>query len=119
MRCDDAARELPAWAERGESSSAAIADHIGSCLSCQASAAQYRRLRRVALELRQHTVAPGLGGLAGALDTVAAAGERSALHGLRSGRRAAYWGGVAVLTVAGAAGALVVAGRVRRSRLAS
>jgi hypothetical protein len=120
MRCDDVADQLPAWAEGGGPLASPVTEHIGACLRCQASVAQYRRLRRVALELRQHCVAPTRGGLAGVLDNVAAAGERSALRGLRSGRRAAYWGGLVLLTTAaGAAGVLVVAGRARRGRLAN
>ena len=119
MHCDDLARELPAWADDPSQVSAAATAHVRTCLRCQASAAQYRRLRRVALELRQHTIAPTLAGLAGVLETVATIGERSALSGRHSGRQFAHWGGIAVLTAAaGVAGVLVVATRTRRSRLA-
>ena len=44
-------------------------------------------------------------------------GERSAVRSLLTGRRAAYVGGLAAATAAGAAGAIVIAARSRKGRL--
>jgi hypothetical protein len=56
--------------------------------------------------------------LTGILAHIEQAGERSAVRSLLAGRRGAYLGGIAVATAAaGAAGAIVLAGRARRRAL--
>ena len=47
------------------------------------------------------------------------AGERRAIRSMIQGHRAAYLGGLAAATAAGAAGAIVYANRARRVRTAS
>jgi hypothetical protein len=87
------------------------AQHVESCLRCQAEVAQYRRLLRSLRQLRDDPVlVPG--------DLAALIVAR--LDGMTAGspwaRRAAYAGAVAA-TAAGAAGAIVlVATRNRRLR---
>ena len=60
--------------------------------------------------------APGL--LPDILAALEAAGERRAIRFLLTGRRAAYVGGIAAATAAGAAGAIVLASRARHRKVA-
>ena len=90
--------------------------HVDQCLRCQAEVAQYRRLLRAMHNLRVDVLEPSPGLLADLLSSLEEAGERQAVRSLLSGRRAAYLGGIAAATAAGAAGAMVFASRSRRSR---
>ena len=53
------------------------------------------------------------------LASIEASGERRAIRSLVRGHRAAYLGGLAAATAAGAAGAVIFASRARRVRTAS
>ena len=59
--------------------------------------------------------APGL--LSDILATLEEAGERQAVRGILRGRKVAYVGGIAAATAAGAAGAILFANRVRKSKV--
>ena len=91
--------------------------HVERCLRCQAELAQYRKLLRAMQALRRETIAPAPGLLGEVLAAVEAAGERQAVRSAITGRRVAYFGGIAAATAAGAAGAIVLAARSRKARL--
>lgn len=88
--------------------------HVEQCLRCQAELAQYHRLFRALRGIRTDLIEPAPGLVAEVLAGLTEAGERSAIRGLLRGRRAAYVGGIAAATAAGAAGAMVLVGRSRR-----
>jgi len=122
VRCEDFADALAASADVRDGSQSASLDraarlHVEQCLRCQAELVQYRRLLRALRTLRSEVLEPAPGLLSDILATVEQAGERHAVRSLLSGRRAAYLGGLAAATAAGAAGAIVLASRTRRGRL--
>ena len=119
--CEAVADALPALVE-GVFKGGALADeevrgHIAVCLRCQAELAQYRKLLRALHQLRTEVLEPAPGLLPDILARLEAASERRAMHFLLDGRRAAYVGGIAAATAAGAAGAIVLATRHRHRRL--
>ncbi|HVE94771.1 MAG TPA: hypothetical protein VNB24_07600 [Acidimicrobiales bacterium] len=110
--------QLATYAEGVDAAPADVRAHIDSCLRCQAEMVQYRRLLRGLHTLRTEVLEPAPGTLTGILAHIEHAGERRAVRSLLQGRRGAYLGGIAVAaTAAGAAGALVLAGRARRRAL--
>lgn len=118
MRCEVIAERLP-----GVDDGSAVLDrhertHVERCLRCQAELAQYRRLLK-AMQLLRDDLAPSPPGLLGdVLTTLETVGERSAIRGALSGRRAAYIGGIAAAaTAAGAGAAVVLVARGRRQRV--
>lgn len=122
MQCEDLADVLAASADDEGTLDSPSFDriarhHVEQCLRCQTELVQYRRLLRALQTLRTEVLEPAPGLLADILATVEQAGERHAVRALLSGRRAAYLGGLAAATAAGAAGALVLATRSRRARL--
>ena len=80
---------------------------------------QYRRLLRGLHTLRTEVLEPAPGTLTGdPRPPRSRPGERRAMRSMLTGRRGAYVGGIAVATAAaGAAGAVVLAGRARRRAL--
>ena len=121
LSCEDVAEVLPALVE-GVFKGGAVAHpdvraHVEVCLRCQAELAQYRKLLRALHQLRTEVLEPAPGLLPEILAGLQAAGERRAMHFLLDGRRAAYVGGIAAATAAGAAGAIVLASRHRHRRL--
>ena len=82
--------------------------HVDRCLRCQAELVQYRKLLRTLRSLRTEVLEPAPGLLSDILATLEESGERHALRLLLNGKRAAYLGGIAAATAAGAAGALVL-----------
>lgn len=118
MRCEDIAEDLAATAEGDARLARAQRRHVARCLRCQAEVVQYRRLLRAMRSLRAEVLEPAPGLLTDILASLEEAGERHAVRSLLSGRRIAYLGGLAAATAAGAAGAIVVATRSRRTRLA-
>ena len=78
---------------------------------------QYRKLLRSLRSLRTEVLQPAPGLLPEILAGLEHAGERHAIRAALHGRRAAYIGGIAAATAAGAAGAIVLASRSKRLKL--
>jgi anti-sigma factor RsiW len=116
VRCEDLAEVLVSTPAGIEISDPLAERHISSCLRCQAEMVQYRRLTRSLRALRADVMEPGPSLVADILASLEAAGDRHALRGMLQGRAAAYVGGFAVATAAGA-GALVLASRGGRRRV--
>jgi anti-sigma factor RsiW len=118
MLCDDVSLVLARIADGGEVADITVRDHVDHCLRCQAEIVQYRKLLKALHQLRTEVLEPAPGLVSDILASLEAAGERGAIRSLLAGRRAAYVGGIAAATVAGAtAGALVLASRARQRRL--
>jgi len=92
--------------------------HVDSCLRCQAELVQYRKLLRALHNLRTEVLEPAPGLLADILAGLEEAGERHAIRSLLRGRRIAYVGGIAAAATAAGAGAILLANRSRKTRLA-
>lgn len=118
LRCDQVADQLSAAADGGEALALDARRHVETCLRCQADVVQYRKLLRTLRSLRTEVLEPAPGLLSDILANLEEAGERRAIRAAINGRRAAYIGGIAAATAAGAAGAIVLASRNRRLRLA-
>ncbi len=114
MRCDDVAETLAAAGDGLALLDGADRAHVGRCLRCQAEVVQYRKLLRALRALRTEVLDPAPGMLTDILAYLEEAGERHALRSLLKGRHFAYLGGIAAAATAGAAGAIVLAGRSRR-----
>jgi len=119
MRCDELSEALAATADGSALLGGDERDHVERCLRCQAEMVQYRRLLRTMRAMRTDVLEPAPGLLADLLAGLEEAGERRAIRSMISGHKAAYLGGLAAATAAGAAGAIVFASRVRRVRAAS
>ena len=119
MRCDDLTEVLAAAADGSVVPDVQARRHIESCLRCQAELVQYRKVLRAMRAMRTEVLEPAPGVLSDILANLEAAGERRAIRSLITGHRAAYLGGLAAATAAGAAGAIVFASRARRLRTAS
>jgi hypothetical protein len=117
--CDEIAESLAGFADGSAVLDRPARRHVERCLRCQAELVQYRKLLRALHALRTEVLEPAPGLLTDILATLEHAGERQALRSMISGRRAAYLGGIAAATAAGAAGAILLAARSRRMRLAS
>lgn len=117
--CQHLADDLGGVADGSHQLSREQRRHVERCLRCQADLVQYRRLLRTLHNLRTDVLEPAPGLLADIFATLEHAGERHAIRGVLHGRRAAYVGGIAAATAAGAAGAIVLAARNRRPKLAS
>lgn len=118
LTCHAVAEELSAAAETSGRLAPATAAHVESCLRCQADLVQYRKLLRSLRSLRTEVLQPAPGLLPEILASIEHAGERHAIRGVLHGRRAAYIGGIAAATAAGAAGAIVLASRNKRLKIA-
>jgi anti-sigma factor RsiW len=92
--------------------------HAESCLRCQAEMAQHRKLLRALQSMRSDVIEPSPNLLSDILAGLQETGEQRAIRSLLAGRRAAYLGGLAAATAAGAVSAIVVTTRTRRARLA-
>jgi anti-sigma factor RsiW len=108
------AAALPGLVDDLEVADLDLRRHIETCLRCQAGLAQYRKVLRALHSLRTELREPAPGLLPDILAALEAAGERGATKFLLTGRRAAYLGGIAAATAAGAAGAIVLASRRHR-----
>jgi hypothetical protein len=117
MQCDDVAELLSDAADGSMMLDRAERRHVDRCLRCQAELVQYRKLLRALHNLRTEVLEPTPGLLADVLAHIEAAGERRAVRSMVSGRRAAYVGGIAAATAAGAAGAILFASRARKSKV--
>ncbi len=117
IHCHDVAEELSVAAEDQSPLSNAARSHVEGCLRCQADLVQYRKLLRSLRSLRTELLQPAPGLLPEILAHLEEAGERHAIRAALHGRRAAYIGGIAAATAAGAAGAIVLASRSKRLKL--
>jgi hypothetical protein len=117
MQCDELSIDLAGVADGSSRLDRAERRHVERCLRCQAELAQYRKLLRIMQAMRRDLVTPAPGMLGDVLAAIEAAGERQAIRSVLTGRRAAYLGGIAAATAAGAAGAIVLASRSRKARL--
>lgn len=116
MQCEDVANLLPGVGDGSVTLRGSARWHVDRCLRCQTELVQYRKVLRSLRTLRTEFLEPAPGLLADILATIAESGERHAVRQLLSGRRAAYFGGIAAATAAGAAGVVVLASMSRRSR---
>ena len=119
MRCEDLADDLAATADGSALLGRDERHHVESCLRCQAELVQYRKVLRAMRAMRTEVLEPAPGLIA---DVLAIAGgvRRAPSHPVADpGHRAAYLGGLAAATAAGAAGAIVFASRARKLRAAS
>jgi len=117
VSCTAVAEALPAIVDGEAIADLELRRHVETCLRCQAELAQYRKLLRALHQLRTEVLEPAPGLLPDIFATLEAAGEQRAMRFLLGGRRAAYVGGIAAATAAGAAGAIVLSTRVRHRRL--
>jgi anti-sigma factor RsiW len=114
VSCASVAAALPGLVDDVEVADLELRRHIETCLRCQAGLAQYRKVVRALHQMRSELREPAPGLLPDILAALEAAGERGAMKFLLTGRRAAYLGGIAAATAAGAAGAIVLASRRHR-----
>ena len=119
MRCEELSDALAAAADGSVLLSGDQRHHVERCLRCQAEMVQYRRVLRAMRTMRTAVLEPTPGVLADILASLEEAGERRAIRSMISGHKAAYLGGLAAATAAGAAGAIVFATRARRLKTAS
>jgi hypothetical protein len=119
MRCEELADDLAAAADGSVLLGRVERRHVERCLRCQAEVVQYRKLLRAMRTMRTEVLEPAPGLLSDILANLEAAGERRAIRSILSGHKAAYLGGLAAATAAGAAGAVLYANRARRLRAAS
>ena len=117
MRCEEVVELLPAIVDGGQPADRGVQTHVESCLRCQAELVQYRKLLRTLHTLRTEVLEPAPGLLTDILAGLEAAGERRAIRSILTGRTAAYAGGIAAATAAGAVGAILLAHRARDRRL--
>jgi hypothetical protein len=116
ITCASVAEALPGIVDGVQVADLDLRRHVEACLRCQAELAQYRKLLRALHQLRTEVLEPAPGLLADIIVTIESAGERRAMRHLLTGRRAAYVGGIAAATAAGAAGAIVLATRARHRK---
>ena len=116
-QCDEVAELLPGIVDGNQVADRKVQRHVEGCLRCQAELVQYRKLLRALHTLRTEVLEPAPGLLTDILAGLEAAGERRAIRSLLTGRTAAYAGGIAAATAAGALGAVLVANRLRDRRL--
>jgi hypothetical protein len=119
MLCDDLADDLSGAADGSVLLGRNERRHVERCLRCQAELVQYRKVLRAMRAMRTEVLEPAPGLIAEVLANLEAAGERRAIRSMISGHKAAYLGGLAAATAAGAAGAIVFASRARKLRTAS
>ena len=118
ITCDAIADDLAGVADGSVTLEWAERKHVEGCLRCQADLVQYRKVLRAMRAMRTEVLEPAPGLLSDIFAHLGEAGERQAIRSMLTGRRVAYLGGVAAVTAAGAAGALIAA-RNRRLRVAS
>lgn len=114
MRCEQLAEVLPEAADGTPIADELASNHLAHCLRCQATLAQYRRLRRGLAALRGAPLACPVDLLDDVLDGLDGGGRERG-RAARRVRRAALFGGLAAATAAGAAGAIVFSSRSRRT----
>jgi hypothetical protein len=119
MRCEELSDDLAAAADGSVLLGRTERRHVERCLKCQAEMVQYRKVLRAMRAMRTEVLEPAPGLLSDILANLEEAGERRAIRSMIQGRKAAYIGGLAAATAAGAAGAVFYANRARKLRAAS
>jgi hypothetical protein len=121
MLCETVSIQLAEVADGHSTLAAETHHHVEGCLRCQAELAQYRKLLRALTSLRGQQVMVDDGLLDDILEAIRPPATVHKLHRLNyRNKKAAYLGGVAAATAAGAAGAIVIASRLAgKQRLAS
>lgn len=117
MQCEDIADQLSDAADGSVLLDRAARRHVDRCLRCQAELVQYRKLLRALHNLRTEVLVPAPGLLSDILASLEEVGERHAVRSMLKGRKVAYVSGIAAATAAGAAGAILFANRVRKSKV--
>ncbi|HKY15009.1 MAG TPA: hypothetical protein VJM33_08795 [Microthrixaceae bacterium] len=117
MRCDELSHQLAEVAEGSVVLPRAGRRHVEQCLRCQAELVQYRKVLRALRSMRTEVLEPAPGMVTDILAHIEEVGERAAIRSILTNRRIAYIGGITAATAAGAAGAIIVATRTRRSRV--
>ncbi len=117
MLCEDVSLLLAEAFEPESVLPLPASSHLDTCLRCQAELVQYRKLSRALKGLRSRTVESDPESLTDLLVVLRPLAPVHKLH--PGGRRRAYIGGIAAAATAGAAGAIVIASRLSRQRLAS
>lgn len=117
MRCDEISESLSAVAAATVRLPRDEQVHVEHCLRCQAEVVQHRRVLRLLRAMRTEILEPAPGLLSEIFAAIEEAGEQRAIRSLLQGRRAAYVGGLAAATAAGAAGALAISNLSRRHRI--
>jgi len=117
VQCEDVAELLSDAADGSVALDRGARRHVDRCLRCQAELVQYRKLLRALHTLRTEVLEPAPGLVADILAHIEEAGERQAVRSILRGRKVAYVGGIAAATAAGAAGAILFASRVRKSKI--
>jgi anti-sigma factor RsiW len=118
VNCDGVAPSLPMAVDESIPLTRPQGRHAASCLRCQAEMAQHRKLLRGLQSMHSDVIEPPSNLLSAILAGLPEPREQRALWSLLAGRRAAYLGGLAAATAAGAVSAVVVTTRTRRARLA-
>ena len=114
IQCEELTALLAASADVTDLADRRARKHVEACIRCQAEVAQYRKLLKAMRSLREELVATPAGLVGDILVRLEEAGERTAVRSLLAGRRAAYVGGIAVATAAGAGAAVILASRKGR-----
>lgn len=120
MSCADLRPVLAVLVDDVEGASSldpSMASHFDTCLRCQAELAQYRKMRRAMLSLRLDSELADSAHLEEILELMRPPASVHKIHS--NGRRKAYIGGIAAAATAGAAGAIVIASKLSRQRIAS
>lgn len=115
--CAEVSLALAATVERSDILPAAAAQHVEQCLPCQADLVRHRRIRRTMLAMADAAVVSHDDEVERLLEQFRPGATVHRIH--ETSRRKAYISGIAAAATAGAAGAIVIASRLSRTRLAS
>lgn len=113
MQCDSAAAAVASLVAGEDPSSRRQAQHVATCLRCQAEVARGRRVRRSLGELRNAMVHPDPELLSGLLLAVSRAAAEEADRSRSRARRLVYLAAAAT-AAGGAAGGIAIAAVKRR-----
>ncbi len=115
--CAQISLSIAAAVEPSEILPPEVARHIEQCLRCQADVVRHRRIHRTMASMSDDVIVPGDEAVENLLEALRPGATVHRIH--EPSRRKAYLSGIAAAATAGAAGALVIASRLSRTRLAS